>query len=61
MSDEPTCHLPEDQHKNAIKILNSRSKLHLSVLHRQSALSLFDAVLAVTTDGDISLSSTAEQ
>ena len=61
LSDEPTCHLPEDQHKNAIKILNSRSKLHLSVLHRQSALSLFDAVLAVTTDGDISLSSTAEQ
>lgn len=55
ISDEATCHLPEDQHLQMLKLLNQRSKIHLSVLHRTSALQLFDEVIALDRKGAISL------
>jgi ABC-type bacteriocin/lantibiotic exporter with double-glycine peptidase domain len=54
VSDEPTCHLPESAHLEAIELLNKSCDLHLSVLHRSSGLPLFDRVLAIARDGSLS-------
>ncbi|KZR65033.1 ATP-binding cassette domain-containing protein [Prochlorococcus sp. MIT 1306] len=42
LSDEPTSHLQEETHKNAILLLNKYSTLHISTLHRLTALEYFD-------------------
>ncbi|WP_415410574.1 ATP-binding cassette domain-containing protein [Synechococcus sp. A10-1-5-9] len=55
ISDEATCHLPEDQHLEMMQLLNQRSKIHLSVLHRTSALHLFDEVIEIDRQGYISM------
>jgi len=54
VSDEPTCHLPESAHLEAIDLLNKSCDLHLSVLHRSSGLPLFDRVLTIARDGSLS-------
>ena len=60
VSDEATCHLPEDQHLEAIQLLNDQSIIHLSVLHRLSALYLFDFVIELDEDGHATVLPTAE-
>lgn len=55
ISDEPTCHLPESLHIKALQLLNKNCDLHLSVLHRQSGLTLFDRVLELKGDGEFKL------
>jgi ATP-binding cassette subfamily B protein len=55
ISDEATCHLPEDQHLAMMQLLNQRSRIHLSVLHRTSALHLFDEVIEIDRQGHISM------
>lgn len=59
ISDEATCHLPEKQHLEIMALLNKRSKLHISVLHRLSALSLFDYAIEIDRSGQISVKSTS--
>ena len=54
-SDEPTCHLPEAAHLDALKLLNDHCDLHVSVLHRKSALSQFKQVLSISTSGVVTL------
>lgn len=54
-SDEPTCHLPEKLHLDSLDLLNKHSSLHLSVLHRLSALPLFDQVIKLDSSGIISV------
>lgn len=56
ISDEPTCHLPEDLHMDALEKLNENCDLHISVLHRQSAVSLFDEILELDGKGELKLS-----
>ena len=53
MSDEITCHLPEDLHLQAIELLNSRSRIHISSIHRISALSLFDKCITIKGNGEV--------
>lgn len=55
ISDEPTCHLPEDLHIKALQKLNEHCDLHISVLHRQSAVPHFDQVLELDGHGAIKL------
>lgn len=55
ISDEATCHLPEQQHLEALQLLNAQSRIHLSVLHRLSALKLFDYVIELDHAGNIKL------
>lgn len=55
ISDEVTCHLPEEQHIAAIQLLNDHCRLHLSVLHRLSALPLFDYVIQLDSLGQLNL------
>lgn len=55
ISDEATCHLPEDQHLAMIKLLNQRCRIHLSVLHRTSALHLFDELIQIDAHGHLSI------
>ena len=59
ISDEATCHLPEDEHLAMIKLLNKSCKMHLSVVHRTSALHLFDEVILIDRSGNVSLSNPA--
>jgi ABC-type bacteriocin/lantibiotic exporter with double-glycine peptidase domain len=54
-SDEATCHLPEELHLSSIALLNQHSTLHVSVLHRLSALRLFDQVITIDNVGNISV------
>jgi ABC-type bacteriocin/lantibiotic exporter with double-glycine peptidase domain len=56
ISDEPTCHLPETLHMQALKMLNEHCDLHISVLHRQSGMALFDRILELNDAGEIKLS-----
>lgn len=60
LSDEATCHLPEDLHLESIELLNNQSQMHISVLHRLSALHLFDNVIQVDSDGLVSVCPTQE-
>lgn len=60
ISDEATCHLPEHQHLEAIQLLNNSCDLHVSVLHRKSALKLFDRVLDISQLGDVTLTELAK-
>ena len=60
ISDEATCHLPEDQHLQMMHLLNQRSKIHISVLHRTSALHLFDDLITIDRKGGIVLSTAME-
>jgi ABC-type transport system involved in cytochrome bd biosynthesis fused ATPase/permease subunit len=60
LSDEATCHLPEDVHLDSIKLLNQHSRLHVSVLHRLSALSLFDQVIQLDNTGHTKVCSVQE-
>lgn len=53
ITDEPTCHLPETLHMQALKLLNEHCDLHISVLHRQSGKALFDRVLELNGAGEI--------
>lgn len=53
ISDEATCHLPEEQHIEILKLLNNRSRLHISVLHRLSALHLFDSVIEINSASEV--------
>lgn len=55
ITDEPTCHLPEELHMQAIKLLNDNCDLHISVLHRQSGKTLFDRILELNGKGGIEL------
>lgn len=55
VSDEATCHLPEEQHLEALRLLNAQSKIHVSVLHRLSALHLFDYVIELDRLGNLRL------
>jgi ABC-type bacteriocin/lantibiotic exporter with double-glycine peptidase domain len=55
ISDEPTCHLPENLHLQALNVLNSNCDLHVSVLHRSSGLEVFDQVLTLSNEGEASL------
>ena len=57
LSDEATCHLSEEQHLKMIKLLNQHSKIHISVLHRISALNYFDEVIKINRAGEISTTS----
>lgn len=57
ISDEATCHLSEEQHLAMIKLLNQRSKIHISVLHRISALKLFDEAIEISREGEVSMKS----
>ena len=61
LSDEPTCNLPEDLHRKALALLNSRSKTHISVLHRESAIDLFDSVVVIESDSSVTISPTTAQ
>ncbi len=60
ISDEITCHLPEDQHLDAINLLNRNSMIHISSLHRVSALHLFDYVICLDGQGKINLQKSSE-
>ena len=60
ISDEATCHLPEDQHLEMMQLLNQRSRIHISVLHRTSALHLFDEVVTIDRKGGIALTPAME-
>jgi ABC-type bacteriocin/lantibiotic exporter with double-glycine peptidase domain len=51
ITDEPTCHLPEPLHIHALRLLNEHCDLHISVLHRQSGIPLFDRILELSSDG----------
>jgi ABC-type bacteriocin/lantibiotic exporter with double-glycine peptidase domain len=55
LTDEPTCHLPEDQHLQALKLLNSACDLHISVLHRASGLSQFDQQIKLDSTGTVAM------
>jgi ABC-type bacteriocin/lantibiotic exporter with double-glycine peptidase domain len=55
ISDEPTCHLPEHLHLQSLQMLNDNCDLHLSVLHRQSGVDLFDHILELNGNGEIKL------
>lgn len=57
LSDEPTCHLPEEVHLQAISMINANCQLHLSTLHRRSGLKLFDSVVSISSDGSVELES----
>jgi len=57
LSDEPTCHLPEEMHLQAISMINDHCQLHLSTLHRRSGLTLFDRVISINSDGSIEVES----
>jgi ABC-type bacteriocin/lantibiotic exporter with double-glycine peptidase domain len=59
VSDEATCHLPEDQHLELIQMLNDHSKIHISVLHRTSALSLFDELIQIDKTGQLTTQPTS--
>jgi ABC-type bacteriocin/lantibiotic exporter with double-glycine peptidase domain len=61
ISDEPTCHLPESRHLEAIKLLNKSCQLHLSVLHRQSAKDLFSHWLDLSDTAHVSLIERSKQ
>ena len=54
-SDEPTCHLPEAEHLDALKLLNDQCDLHVSVVHRKSGLSQFSQVLNISMNGAVTL------
>lgn len=47
LSDEPTSFLPEEQHLEIIRLLNSCSSLHISTLHRLSAQELFSQTISL--------------
>ena len=55
ITDEPTCHLPEPLHMQALQLLNEHCDLHISVLHRQSGMALFERILEINGDGEIKL------
>lgn len=55
ITDEPTCHLPEELHLQAMQLLNDHCDLHISVLHRQSGKSLFNQVLTLNGQGAMEL------
>ena len=57
LSDEPTCHLPEEMHLQAIRMINANCQLHISTLHRRSGLKLFDTVLEISASGSIEVQS----
>jgi ABC-type bacteriocin/lantibiotic exporter with double-glycine peptidase domain len=57
LSDEPTCHLPEEMHLEAIRMINDNCQLHISTLHRRSGLKLFDTVLSINKSGGIEVES----
>ena len=42
-----------------MELLNKRSKLHISVLHRVSALSLFDNAIVIDRSGGVSIQPTS--
>jgi ABC-type bacteriocin/lantibiotic exporter with double-glycine peptidase domain len=60
LSDEATCHLPEEAHLDSINLLNQNSRLHVSVLHRLSALFLFDQVIKLDNTGQVTVCSVQE-
>ena len=53
LTDEPTCHLPEEKHLEALTLINDNCELHISSLHRSSGLRLFETVLTITGDGNV--------
>ena len=57
LSDEPTCHLPEEMHLQSLSMINDNCELHISTLHRRSGLKLFDTVLAISETGSIEVES----
>jgi ABC-type bacteriocin/lantibiotic exporter with double-glycine peptidase domain len=56
ITDEPTCHLPETLHMQALQLLNEHCDLHISVLHRQSGMALFDRIFELNDAGEIKIS-----
>ena len=55
ITDEPTCHLPELLHIKALQLLNEHCDLHISVLHRQSGMPLFEQILEISAEGVVKL------
>lgn len=53
ITDEPTCHLPEDMHLDALRLINDHCDLHISTLHRRSGLQLFDTLINVSAEGQV--------
>ena len=47
LSDEPTSHLNEDQHLNVLSLLNQSCDMHISSLHKTSALDLFSKTIDI--------------
>lgn len=56
ITDEPTCHLPEDMHLDALRLINDHCELHISTLHRRSGLQLFDTLINVSAEGRVEVS-----
>ena len=55
ISDEPTCHLPEDLHLKALATINQNCSLHLSAIHRSSGFAQFESFLLIQPDGSITV------
>ena len=47
LSDEPTSHLNGDQHLNVLSLLNQSCDMHISSLHKTSALDLFSKTIDI--------------
>jgi ABC-type multidrug transport system fused ATPase/permease subunit len=55
ISDEPTCHLPEELHLKALATISQNCSLHLSAIHRSSGFAQFDSFLVIQPDGSITV------
>lgn len=55
ISDEPTCHLPEELHLKALATINQNCSLHLSAIHRSSGFHQFQSFLVIQPDGSITV------
>ena len=56
LSDEPTSNLSEDNHLKFLALLNKSCSIHISNLHRLSAMSLFDQTISLSENIDLSSS-----
>lgn len=56
ITDEPTCHLPEEMHLQSLRLINDNCDMHISTLHRSSGLQLFDTVVSISKDGKVEVS-----
>ena len=54
LSDEPTSNLSEDNHLKFLALLNKSCSIHISNLHRLSAMSLFDQTISLSENIDLS-------